>query len=123
MVAVADPSRSRELFLSNLEELLATTRANVERADRIRQRIDELRSQIANGTSVEDALANEPSPLIVELITENIAALQEVGARLRWSEAALLREEGMSVADIARLFGVSRQRVSTLLNKPPVAAG
>lgn len=120
---MVDQSRSSELFLTTLEDLLAATNANVERANSIRQRIDDLRAQIAAGTSVEAALAKEPSPLIVELISENIAALQEVGARLRWSEAALLREEGMSVADIARLFRVSRQRVSALLNKPPVAAG
>ncbi len=120
---MADQSRSRDVFLATLEDLLNATNANVERTNLIRERIDDLRSQVAAGVSIEEALTNEPNPLIVELITENISSLQEVGARLRWSEASILREEGMSAADIARLFGVSRQRVSALLNKPPAAAG
>ena len=119
---MTDPSLSREIFLTTLDDLLIATDANIERANLIKKRIDDLRSQVASGVSVAQALATEPTPLIVELITENISSLQEVGARLRWSEAALLREEGMTAADIARLFGVSRQRVSALLNKPPVAA-
>ncbi len=113
---------SPDLFLATLEDLLAATASNIERSNVIRERIDQLRSQVASGISIEQALANEPSPLIVELITENIAALQGVGARLRWAEASILREEGMSAADIARLFGVSRQRISALLNNPPLAA-
>ncbi len=116
-------SPSRDVFLTTLEDLLDATNSNLERTNLIRQRIDDLRSQVAAGTSIEEALANEPTPLIVELITENIAALQNVGARLRWAEASILREEGMSAADIARLFGVSRQRISALLTNPPLAAG
>lgn len=119
---MTQPSRSTDVFLTTLEELLAATNSNVERTNLIRQRIDDLRSQVASGTSIEQALANEPTPLIVELITENITALQNVGARLRWAEASILREEGMSAADIGRLFGVSRQRISALLNNPPLAA-
>ena len=119
---MAEPTLSRDIFLTTLDDLLIATDANVERANLIKERIDDLRSQVASGVSVAQALATEPTPLIVELITENISSLQEVGARLRWSEASLLREEGMTAADIARLFGVSRQRVSALLNKPPVAA-
>lgn len=119
---MTEPTPSREIFLSTLDDLLVATNSNVERANLIRERIDDLRSQVASGISVAQALTTEPTPLIVELITENISSLQEVGARLRWLEAALLREEGMTAADIARLFGVSRQRVSALLNNPPVAA-
>lgn len=119
MTAISHPET---VFLATLEELVAATDDNVVRADLIRKRVDALRAQIAGGTDVQEALANEPSPLIVELITENINALQDVGARLRWAAASLLRDEGMSAADIARLFGVSRQRVSALLNNPPVAA-
>lgn len=115
-------SPSRDVFLTTLEDLLDATNSNLERTNLIRQRIDDLRSQVAAGTSIEEALTNEPTPLIVELITENIAALQNVGARLRWAEASILREEGMSAADIARLFGVSRQRISALLTNPPLAA-
>lgn len=113
----------QEMFLQTIDDLLDAIGANLERTGSIKGRIEMLRRQVENGASLEEVVANEPSPLIIELITENINALQEVGARLRWSEASMLRDEGMTAADIARLFGVSRQRVSALLNSPPAAVG
>lgn len=110
-----------KLFLETLDDLLEATEANIERAELIRRRIGALHSQVADGQPLVEIIAAEPSPLIVELITENINGLQELGARLRWSQASMLRADGMSAADIARLFGVSRQRVSALLNSPPAA--
>lgn len=118
---MATDANARTVFLKTLEELLAVTAANVERSNLIRERIARLKAQVAEGVPLVESLAKEESPLVVELITENIFALQEVGARLRWSEAVLLNADGMTVADIARLFGVSRQRVSALINTPPAA--
>jgi DNA invertase Pin-like site-specific DNA recombinase len=118
---MATDANARTVFLKTLEELLAVTTANVERSNLIRERIARLKAQVAEGVPLVESLAKEESPLVVELITENIFALQEVGARLRWSEAVLLNADGMTVADIARLFGVSRQRVSALINTPPAA--
>lgn len=111
----------KKLFLDTLDDLLKATEANIERAELIRRRISALHAQVANGEPLVEVISSEPSPLIIELITENINALQELGARLRWSQASMLRADGMSAADIARLFGVSRQRVSALLNSPPAA--
>lgn len=108
-------------MLDALEELSDATDANIARARQIKRRITALRRQVAGETPLADIVRNEARPLIVELITENILTLQSVGAGLRWSEANALKQEGLSVADIARLFGVSRQRISALLIEPPVA--
>jgi predicted transcriptional regulator len=51
----------------------------------------------------------------VELLTESTESLHTFGSRVRRSEARVLHTEGMPMERIARLFGVTRQRVSTLL--------
>jgi len=51
----------------------------------------------------------------VELTRDNLATLVEAGSRLRRAEAHALHAEGMTMEQIAELFGVTRQRVSALL--------
>jgi predicted transcriptional regulator len=85
----------------------------------ITERIASLRSEVASGVPVTDAVRGEERPLIVELITQNVEALHSVGSRLRWAEARALQAEGLTVTAIAELFGVTRQRVSALLQDPP----
>ena len=106
-------------LLSGLDDLLDITDANIARARLIKQRIAHLRREVTAGKPLTTIVAAEQRPLSLELITDNITALQDVGSRLRWAEAAALRAEGLTVAAIARVFGVTRQRVSKLLQQPP----
>lgn len=116
-----DSPHPHQLLLRTLDGLMAATEANIARATLIRQRIVQMNRRLADGQKLVEVLASEPTPAIVELITENIEALQELGARMRWSQFSILRDDGMTAAEIARLFGVSRQRVSAILNNPPAA--
>lgn len=115
----AGPADSVTCALAELADAVA---ANQERCRLIKRRITSLQRQLEKGRPLREIVPDEPSPLIVELITANIESLHTAGARLRWAEASALREAGMTVADIARLFGVTRQRVSGMLLQPPVAA-
>jgi predicted transcriptional regulator len=54
----------------------------------------------------------------VQLLTENARLLHAYGHRVRRTEARALHREGLTMDEIARLFGVSRQRVSALLRDP-----
>jgi len=65
-----------------------------------------------------DIVLNEQRPLIVELLTESLELLSAVGSRLRRVEASVLHEDGLTMDEIAALFGVTRQRVSVLLQPP-----
>jgi len=116
---MADPAPLDPLaeLLSSLDSMLAVTDENVARSRMIRRRIAAIRRRVDAGTPLREIVAAEERPLIVELITDTITALHTVGARLRWAEAAALRAEGMSVTEIATHFGVSRQRVSALLQQ------
>lgn len=78
-------------------------------------------SGLDHGISFRGSVRLTSRPLIPTLITENIEALQDVGAMLRRAEAAALRAHGYTMERIADLFGVTRQRIYFLLQSHPGA--
>jgi hypothetical protein len=101
--------------LQALGELERVLDANEERNAHIRRRIAVLRERRAADHAWPAIVEEEPPPLVVQLVTRNIEALQEAGARVRREEARALHAGGLSMEAIARHFGVTRQRVSALL--------
>ena len=106
--------RSLRLFAA-VEDAVASVaelgRTIIERAERIRAIRDE-------DQPYRDIVPHEQRPLIVELLTESSNCCSAVGSRLRRVEASVLYEEGLTMDEIATLFGVTRQRVSVLLQSP-----
>ena len=77
--------------------------ANIERSQEIQRRVLALRAQVREGTAVAGVLREEPSPRSVEMITINMKTLEMVGSELRASLAITLRDEGLTLAEIADL--------------------
>ena len=102
-------------FMESLDELEQALRANEERTKLIRQRIRSIKRQRGQGATLAEIVEREPSPLIVRMVTESAAALHTYGQRVRREEAHLLHEQGMTMDEIAEVFGVTRQRVSALV--------
>lgn len=98
--------------IDSLEEAID---ANTVRAEIIKSRIAFIREQRALGRRWSEIVESEQTPLIVQLVSDSAMALDEYGVRLRRVEALALYNEGMTMEQIAALFGVTRQRVSTLL--------
>lgn len=69
----------------------------------------------ASGTTWAESIRGETPPLIVEMLAENMQRHHEAGGALRRAEAAALHAEGLTMDQIAELFGVTRQRISQLL--------
>ena len=67
------------------------------------------------GLSWRQILGNGDHPLIVEMLTDNLERIQTAGSQLRRESAAALHDEGATMEEIGALFGVSRQRASSLL--------
>lgn len=105
----------RRAFLDALRALNIALDENIDRAHLMKVRIAELQQACASGRPISDIVSHEKAPLIVELLTESTENLHTFGSQVRRSEARLLHIEGMPMERIARLFGVTRQRVSTLL--------
>ena len=102
--------------LAALEEVLAD---NGRRAGLIKKRIAQLRRLRAREMPYTELVTSQYGPLIVQLLTESSTALDSCGASVRRAEAKALYAEGLTMEEIAKSFGVTRQRVSALLNKGP----
>jgi len=103
--------------LEALDGLVRALRANQSRIEATIARAERIREQREAGLSYREIESGEQRPLIVELTRDNLAALVEAGSRLRRAEARALHAEGMTMEQIAELFGVTRQRVSALLRR------
>ena len=98
-------------LIEQLEHTTAQLRAASERAH-------ELIEQRSGGRSWHEIVSSEERPLIVERITRALDDLGAAGSHFRREEARALQREGLSITDISKLFGVTRQRVSTLVQTP-----
>lgn len=95
---------------------------NIERSKEVQRRARKLAKQLDAGGSLVDLVRDEPAPRVVELLTANMTALETAGADLRAAQALALREEGLTLEEIAELFGVTRQRISALLRQKAAVA-
>lgn len=102
-------------LLDSLDELAKALRENTARNQHIIKRAQKLRRMRAKGIPWSELVSEDQRPLIVELLSQNLQTLSTAGSRLRRLEAQALHDEGLSMERIAKLFGVSRQRVSELL--------
>jgi DNA-directed RNA polymerase specialized sigma24 family protein len=106
-----------DAFLDALTALESTLADNEKRTALIRKRIAQLRRLRSKGASYAEIVSTNDGPLVVQLLTESSAALDSSGANVRRAEARALYAEGLTMDQIAERFGVTRQRVSTLLRK------
>jgi hypothetical protein len=104
------------------DDVLAALNATLEAADRVREIAETIRDRAKaiaamrdQGLPYREIVPLEERPLIVELLSESLEHLSAVGSQLRRAEAKVLYDEGLTMEDIAALFGVSRQRVAVLL--------
>ena len=112
-------SRDFDQFMEALDELDGALDQSIDMARRMKQRIGELRRAHSQGRPLREIVPQEETPLIVQLLTENTNLLHSYGNRVRRTEARALHGEGMTMDEIAKLFGVTRQRVSALLRDSP----
>ena len=107
----------REAFVSALEDLDHALDDLIEMVGRMKQRKTEILAAYAQNRMLREIVPNEETPLLVQLLTSATNLLHSYGTRVRRTEARALRREGMTMDQIARLFGVTRQRISALLRE------
>lgn len=104
-----------DAFMDAIDDLDRALDDSIEMAQRMKERITQLREARAHGRPLREIVPEEQTPLIVQLLTESTNLLHSFGNRVRRTEARALHGEGMTMDQIAGLFGVTRQRVSALL--------
>ncbi|MDQ1394694.1 MAG: hypothetical protein QOF30_3671 [Acidimicrobiaceae bacterium] len=113
VTALAGP----QVSLAQLDDLAASIDDNVRDERLLARRIRRLRARRAKGQSWEEVLSDEPHPNSLELASTVLNRLTQASSALRRLLARGLRAQGASLAAIAERFGVSHQRVSTLLRR------
>jgi len=114
---------SEDAFLRALDDLEGALDENAERSKAMKRRIAQIRRMRGKGGTWSSIVSAEAPPLIVQLVTESSRALDEHGGRVRRTEVLALHDEGMTMEQIAEKFGVTRQRVSSLLREARAELG
>jgi uncharacterized protein YjcR len=99
-----------------LRALVKVLDANDERNAYVRRRAEQIEALRAQGYTWQQVLSTEDRPLIIDVLAQSMALLNEVGGRFRREEARNLITEGMKKQDIADLLGVSVDHVSAMLD-------
>ena len=123
--AAAGP-RTQDPTLLALENLVGAAQQVAELADEVAARANYIRACRREGRPYREIVSGKNSPLIAGVLTQHIRRLEAASTRFRQAEAAALHEEGMTMEEIGRLFGLTRQRVSVLIRGaavPPSQAG
>jgi hypothetical protein len=107
-----------------LDVLLEALEQSRSRMLLIETRAHAIRGLRAEGHSYAEITAAQSNPLVVELLSDTIALLHAASGPFRREAARALYAEGMTMQRIAAVFGVTRQRVSELLQSrtPPTLA-
>ncbi|MGH2729719.1 MAG: hypothetical protein ACRDJI_03840 [Actinomycetota bacterium] len=103
--------------LAALDELLVVLRENMERNEGAVRRAQIIRELRERGHEYREIVPMEERPLIVELLTSILSDLSDASGRFRRAEARALYSEGLTMSEIAELFGITRQRVAALIRK------
>ena len=106
---------SQEALSAALAALRRAACDNLARTTEILERLDRFESQLDAGCSIHEVVAQEQRPIIVEMLSLNMATLETHGAEFRAAQARALHDEGVTIHEIGELFGVTRQRISSLL--------
>ena len=116
-------THEHEAFLAALRDLEGALDETLESVELMKARTGQILRNAEAGHPLRDSVPVEQRPVLVQLLTQATELLQTYGNRVRKTEAKALYSEGMTMDQIARVFGVSRQRVSTLLRDRPPGVG
>jgi predicted XRE-type DNA-binding protein len=98
--------------LTNLSEVAASSAKDLTALD---EGLVDMKRRRARGTSWREIISSAGSPNPLAAMASIATNLGRATGALRRALAGALRNEGMQVTEIAKLFDVSRQRVSALL--------
>jgi len=112
-----DQIRECDEVLDALDDLVAVLQDSNRRNQLAMRRARTIRGSRSQDRTYREIFAGDERSLIQEITRKNLDTLLRASARLRRAEASALHAEGMTMEEIAVLFGVTRQRVSVLLRE------
>lgn len=116
--AVTRPTGTGDATIDALEGLSQALEEMSSDQRLLQQRLKELQRQRSEGRAWRDILGEEDGPGTMQIVSRMLACLAKASGTLRKELVDTLRREGVSIPAIAKLFGVTHQRVSNLLRRP-----
>lgn len=113
------PGSDDDRTLQALDALAEALDEIGEDRDVLVRKLEDLRRARRKGHAWKDILADEDGPGSMQVVSRMLARLSKASGTLRKELVEELREEGSTIPAIARLFGVTHQRVSNLLRRTP----
>ncbi|MGZ4767657.1 MAG: PAS domain-containing protein [Ilumatobacteraceae bacterium] len=110
--------RAADEVLEALDALVDALNGIRGQIDLVARRAEVIRQHRARGATYAEIMTSGTRPLVPEVVSTILTSLLDAGSRLRRAQADALYAEGLSMDKIARIFRVSRQRVSALLHTP-----
>lgn len=110
--------RQADEVIEAIDALTEAVEANADDEKLLTQRLEDLRRERERGTPVTQALSDEGSPGTMQVLGRVLSRLMDASGNVRRALARSMRSEGTSIPAIARIFGVTHQRVSNILNRP-----
>lgn len=110
-------SQPNDELLEALDELLVVLRESSERNRLAIRQAEAIRKLHRGGQSYREIFVRDKGSLIRQVTNDNVDRLVQASAKLRWAEAKALHAEGLTMDKIADLFGLTRQRISSLLRE------
>jgi hypothetical protein len=110
-----DAEPDHDEALAALKRLVAVTEGVLATLELVAERAQFIADRRLEGMPWGDIVPIEQRPLVVELTADAMQRLAEASADFRRNEARALYAEGHTMDAIAAMFGVTRQRVSSLL--------
>ncbi len=104
-----------DAVLVALQDLVDAAEQMAQATTLVTTRAAQIRTCREQGLSYRAVVSGNDTPLIAGLLTDSIARFEAAGTRFRRAEAHALHQEGMTLEQIAGLFGLTRQRISALL--------
>jgi DNA-directed RNA polymerase specialized sigma24 family protein len=117
------PAPTADEFLDAARNLREAFDGAVAGAETIRQRVDWLEEQRHSGATTAGLVRGGERLVLLEATNATLEALLTAGTRLRRIATQLMYADGLTMDEIARAMGVTRQRVSKLLRSDPDAPG
>lgn len=113
-----DPGSPEDATLDALDALGEALEQLAKDQQLLESRLKDLHRERADGRSWREILSEEDAPGTMQIVSRMLACLAKASGTLRKELVDSLRREGVSIPAIAKLFGVTHQRVSNLLRRP-----
>ena len=117
-----DMAEQRDHVVDALDALTDAIEQNAGDERQLVQKVGALREARLAGKPITETLSEERAPGTMELLGRVLTRLMDASGGARRALARAMRSEGTTVPAIARIFGVTHQRISNILNHPGAPA-